>query len=475
MSTHGAPAQRVPAWKRLGLKLKGAASGESPAAGGDASTSIATNNPTPPAHHQTGSSAYVNGASSSREPTNGFKRKQPPYTTGANAHAVSSQTPNKRLRRDDQAWSPATGGNATVQRLEKSVSFAEGTKDSDKASTEQGVDDSKSPKKNKKKKTKKVKATKPESSEIFSLEPALSYLRQWDTDRGSWKFNKNHQTLLIKYVFDPDRIPSADIAVFYKYIRDLKGSIRSRLRETAADIKKKDMEQGAAGFPESTKDKEDKEKEYEEVLAQFIRAQQGSGSASGGTNANGKRSFDEVEFVLRTISPEAKQRVIKRMRAELVLGELSDSEQSTTSSEATSTSTATVTSSAARENAETQREKRVKLNDGSQKVKRRRLRNVRTEAVGSDDDSSDDSSSDESDSGESSVSSSSGSSSSSEDSEDEEMPLVPDENGLEESSSSSSSSSSSAESESESESGSGSDESGAAVEAEEDSEESDDE
>lgn len=344
------------------------------------------------------------------------------------------------------------------------MSFADGTKDSGSGDTaaEKGKGDSKSPKKNKKKKTtKKAKAAKAGSSEVFSLEPALVYLRQWDTARESWKFNKNHQTLLIKYVFDQDRIPSADIAIFYKYIRDLKGMTRTRLRETAEEIKKKDMEQGAAGFPESTKDKEDKQKEYEEVLSQFIRAQQ----SSNGTNANGKRSFDEVEFVLRTISPESKQRVIKRMRAEMVLDELSDSEQSTTSSEATST---TASSSAARENAKPQREKRVKLNDGSQKVKRRRLRNVRTDNVGSDD-----SSSDESDSGESSDDSSSDSSSS-EDSEDEEMPLATELNGLDASSSSSSSSSSSGESESESDSESGS-ESGAPVGAEGDSEDSDDE
>lgn len=341
------------------------------------------------------------------------------------------------------------------------MSFADGTKDSGSGDAAAGKEkgDSKSPKKNKKKKTKKAKAAKAGSSEVFSLEPALVYLRQWDTARESWKFNKNHQTLLIKYVFDQDRIPSADIAIFYKYIRDLKGMTRSRLRETAEEIKKTDMEQGTTGFPESTKDKEDKQKEYEEVLSQFIRAQQ----SANGTNANGKRSFDEVEFVLRTISPESKQRVIKRMRAEMVLDELSDSEQSTTSSEATST---TASSSAARENAEPQREKRVKLNDGSQKVKRRRLRNVRTDDLGSDD-----SSSDESDSGESSDSSSD--SSSSEDSEDEEMPLATELNGLE-ASSSSSSSSSSGESESESESDSGSD-SGAPVGAEGDSEDSDDE
>lgn len=454
MSTQRAPAQRVPAWKRLGLKLKGAAPEGSPASGPPEprSTNVGANNSA--SAHQAGFNADVNGRNS-RALTQGSKRKQPPYTSASGARLPSDETPNKRPRKDDSWSSPA----AASQKPARSVTFAEGTKSaSGDVSIDHGDDDLKSTKKNKKKKTKKSKSAKAGLHESFSLEPALAYLRQWDTARDSWKFNKNHQTLLIKYLFDEGKIPAAEIAIFYKYIRDLKGGIRSRLRDTAKEIREKDMEQGVAGFPEPTKAKEDKQKEYEEVLSQFIRDQQRPNSTNG-VNSNGKRTFDEVEFVLRTISPETKQRVIKRMRAEMVLGELSDSEESTTSA----TTSTTASSSTVKEAAEPQTEKRVKLNDGSQRTKRRRMRNVRTDGMGSDDSST------ESDSDSSSASSSG--SSSSEDSEDEEMPLAADLNGLEESSSSSSSSSSS-DSESDSESGS---ESGSGAETEGESEESDDE
>ena len=376
---------------------------------------------------------------------------------------------NKRLRVED---------NQTVSPLksEKSVSFAEDTKppvDGDDKSDAKSSPKSKSKSKKKKKKAKSKHSTAKESSaagaspeESFSLDPALSYLRQWDTARAtSWKFNKNHQTLLIKYVFDHGRIPSADVATFYRYIRDLKGFIRTRLRQTAQEVIKRDMDDGQAAFPQPTQDKEGKQKEYEEVLSRLLKApareETGSSNAdattananaianataasvsAGTVNANGKRTFDEVEFVLRTISPEVKQRVVKRMRAEAIADELSsDSGESTSSGETpakTPSSSSSSSSSAARESAEAgTTEKRVKLNDGSQqKIKRRRLRNARTENVGSDESSSDDESGSDSDS-------SSSTSSSDDDDEDEEMALAP---GLDAAETSSSSSSSSSES-----------------------------
>lgn len=439
MSTHRAPAQRVPAWKRLGLKLKGAASGESPAFAptGTGSTDSDANK-SAPAHRHPNANADVSGRLAQAH-TNGTKRKQPPTASAsASRHTESDLGPVKRLRRDGPSSTPAED-EAGSRKSEKSVSFAEDTK-----GQEDG--DSKSPKKTKKK-AKKPKAPKPPkagSVEIFSLEPSIAYLRQWDTARESWKFNKNHQTLLIKYVFDQEKLPSADIGTFYKYIRDLKGFVRSRLREAAEEIKQKDMEQGAAAFAKSTQDKEDKQKEYDDVLSQLLQAQQqGDNGTTNGTNANGKRNFDEVEFVLRTISPEVKQRVLKRMRAEMVLDELSDSDESTTSTTTSSSTNTASSSAAAQETAEAaQGGKRVKLNDGSQKVKRRRLRNVRTENVGSDDSSS------ESDAESSSGSSSS--SSSEDESDDEEMPLAAGLNGDGASSSSSSSSSDSSGSESDS-------------------------
>ncbi|KAK3365636.1 hypothetical protein B0T24DRAFT_393956 [Lasiosphaeria ovina] len=438
MSTHSAPAQRLPAWKRLGLKLKGSASDESPAN----SNSSVQASPRPNAL------AHVNGSS----PASALKRKLP--ASAASYQSPTSgfaQTPNKKLRRDDQA---SDHGTPSGLRRQKLVTFTEDTKitDTSKTAPAKKIKPAK-PKREKKPK----KASEPALKPDFSLEPALAYIRQWHTARDSWKFNKNHQALLIKYLFDGDRVPSSDIPIFCEYVRDLKGAVRTRLRETAAEIKKKDMEQGEAAFPASTKDKETKQKQYEEVISRFLQEQQlhheqNGGGSSSSANANGKRSFDEVELVLRAADPEVKQRLLKRIRAEMVLENLSDSED-TTSTE-TTTTTATASSGAASsssggdalaaDRAAPQAAAPVPAKravEASQKpAKRRRLRNVRT-AIDDDDTSSDDSSDESaaSDSG----SSSDSSDDDSDDDSDEEMELTPNQDVAETSSSSSSSSSSS--------------------------------
>ncbi|KAK0755037.1 hypothetical protein B0T18DRAFT_316015 [Schizothecium vesticola] len=355
-SYQSAPAQRVPAWKRLGLKLKGPASGESPLA-----SSAETANPTDRPH-----AARVNGS-----PASVLKRKPVDVTT-------QTQTPSKRLRIQDQT--PAS---------RKSVAFAEDTKPAAPV-------EAKKPKKDKpkKKKPKKAAADAAPQSDT-NIEPSLAYLRQWHTDRASWKFNKNHQTLLIKYLFDADKVPSTDISLFYQYIRDLKGFVRTRLREAAEEIKKNDMEQGAGGFPAPTKNKEDKQKTYDDILSEFVNDQiaRQNASSSSGINANGKRSFDEVELAIRLADPVIKQRLLKRIRAEMVIEELSDNESTT--SAATTTTTAS-SSSAGKDNVSKATEPTAKRTESrtesQQPTKRRRLRKVRTNA--NDDSSSDSSSSD---------------------------------------------------------------------------------
>lgn len=389
MSYHSAPAQRVPAWKRLGLKLKGPASDESP-------TTTTTTTATTPAPSSFNGPARVNVGS----PASALKRKP------TSQQPLNTTTPSKKPRTDGQT--PAS---------RKSVAFAEGTKD---------VAPSPAAKDTKKATPKKKKTKKPaaDAKADFNLEPSLLYLRQWHTARDSWKFNKNHQTLLIKYFFDAFKVPSADTPIFYQYIRDLKGFVRTRLRETAAEIKKQDMEGGSATFGANIKDKEDKQKTYDDLIVEFVRQKQAA------LNGNGKRSFDEVELAIRAADPKIKQRLLKRIRAEMVLEELSDSESTT------STDTTTTTSSSGTDTvAPAQPEPATRRTESQQPAKRRRLRNVRTEA--SDTDSSD---------SESESESSSSSDSSDDEDEDEDMEGV----GNQEDSSSSSSSSSSSDSSSDS-------------------------
>ncbi|POS68864.1 hypothetical protein DHEL01_v212743 [Diaporthe helianthi] len=279
----------VPAWKRLGLKLKGANSDGSPAATISQPTSRTTSAPPPGrfAHHQQRPDFNADG----QYGTPAFnKRKQFP----SGSYPASD---TKRPRWDD---SPS----------KKSVSFSQ---------------DTKKPAPKKPKPAKKKKAPKPQpTSQPHDLTPSLEYLRTWHKARDAWKFNKNHQTLLLKYMYKAEALPAADIDTFYLYISDIRGASRTRLIEQAEEIRKKDMEAGPKGFPEGTKGAEEKQGQYEEMLAALLEKKNESretGSSSGAP----KRSFDEVEFTLRTVDKDVQQRLVKRMRAELVIDTLKSS------------------------------------------------------------------------------------------------------------------------------------------------------
>ncbi|KAI1301988.1 hypothetical protein F5Y03DRAFT_385617 [Xylaria venustula] len=428
-STGDAPTQRVPAWKRLGLKLKPASEAQS----NDATHHHST--PTPPSSSVPNSRAHIGGS------TPNAKRR-------ASAGAPALDHSAKRARQDT-----TTSSHQTPNKRPKAVTFAAET-----AGPQASV-----PVKSKQPKQKAgvvnaaaaavAAPAKPiKKSAPVNLEPALAYLRSWHTERatGGWKFNKNHQTKLLEQVFagaDETTIPAVDINVFYEYIRGLQGGVRTRLRELANGVKTQDMEAGAASFAPGkiTEMAERKQKEYEEVIRAFL------GQAR---TPEKKRRFDEVEYVLRTTDMEMQRRVVKRMRAEMVLDELSE----TDASEVTTTSTTTTTTTTSGESTSTEKgnppgrddgqgsDKRLQLNDGPQQ-RTKRKRKLRTAAV-EDDTSSESESESESDAD---TSSSGSSSSSDSDSDSDSGEGTPGSGANQDTSSSSSSSSSSSESESDSE------------------------
>ncbi|PTB47048.1 hypothetical protein M441DRAFT_128625 [Trichoderma asperellum CBS 433.97] len=367
---------RAPAWKRLGLKLK---------------------------------------QSSEPEPANETLQ------VGHPSSSRTQQTPSKRKPEAPPAGEPLSA------LKKKSVSFGE-------TPTKSGIDskgpvNKPAPKKAKTPGKKKANAAVPPSD----IKPALEYLNQWKSARDSWKFNKNYQTILIKHAFDPVLFPSANVDTFYLYIRDLKGFVRTRLQETAMEIRTKDSTEGAAGFPEGSVNLPEKQLRYDQLLAQLLHSQAGQK----------RKTFHEVEY--RTSSEDVDdviRRVIKRMRAELVLDQLSEGEES----DASHTTTATVSSgvSVAESNTTkaTEGDSQVKLKEGPSKRKRKLRTNV--------DDSS--SSESESDSDDSSSSSSDDSDSDSDSDDGKEADKGNESSSSESSSSSSSSSSSEDESDSDDES-----------------------
>ncbi|XXH03881.1 Proteasome subunit YC7alpha/Y8 (protease yscE subunit 7) [Hypoxylon texense] len=395
-SPGNAPAQRIPAWKRLGLKLKAASEEQSQNA---------------TLHPSTAAPLVPNR-----------RRENPTGPVDTNAKRKSSGVPAldrsaKRAKTD--VPQNQTTPNRTPKKA-KSVSFAvDSTQGAGSQAATNGTQPSTKRKQPPTKKSVPAPAKPLKKQAPVNLEPALAYLRQWHTSRDTWKFNKNHQTRLLEQVFaDETTIPAADIHIFYEYIRPLKGAVRSRLKELASGTKAQDMEQGPEGFPASGKEMaERKQKEYQEVIAAFL----------GQPRTPGKRRFEEIDYVLRTADMEMQRRVVKRMRCEMVLDELSDSETETASTTTATTTTSTENESSTAGDLENgangvatdagEETLRLRLNDGPQQ-RLKRKRKVRTAIVDDESSSESDSSSSSGSESDEDVGSSSDSSSSDESDDD---------------------------------------------------------
>jgi hypothetical protein len=432
----GAQKAHVPAWKRLGLKLKHAA--ETP------EQPIATPTSTAPA-----SSSRKRAAISTEEDQPAKKSKL--IETAAPAPATPSTPVTSRLKgqksvtftpetkaedgdsikqlfsawvaqqkADDQAYEDFCRGDYTqtftepaVEEFEKSTATKEIPSENRGEKETQG----KRAKKPKEEKPKKVQKASKVVKPAQRLSPALDYLRQYAESRDTWKFNKNHQTYLLRNAFNTETIPADYSDLLYIYIAGLQGGVRKRLRDEALAVKVKDIDDGVAGFP-NMGDAARKQQEYEAAMAEYI-------ATATAREAPAEMGYEEG--LLSGLSDVAmRPRMEKRMRAERILAEL-----------AAEDAAITTVKSAAVENDESQ--KRAKMNDGSaQKLGRKRKQRTAVE-----DDSSSSSDSDSSDT------SSSGTSSSDDDSSDEENE---DSESEDESTSSSSSSSSDSDSSSSSDS-----------------------
>ncbi|KAK2934578.1 Protein of unknown function DUF2373 [Fusarium oxysporum f. sp. vasinfectum] len=348
---------QTPAWKKLGLKLKQPSDASEPSLG-----------------HPTSRTSTSTQSSTKR------KFDAPPPSN-------SSQVA-KRPRQDEAT----TSWNAPGQlKRQKSVTFADAPPNNHFVRTPSR------PVKQSKAKS-KGPAKKPKPQVPTDLKPALEYLRLWKTARDSWKFNKNHQSNLIKHVFDADGIPASDIETFYDYIQDLKGFVRMRLLENAREVRDQDQSDGAKVFPEGTKDLEATQQRYEEVLARILENHPVGTKRKGFTEVDYLSDSEEEDVIIR--------RLVKRMRAELVIDELSDGEDT----EASIASSQTITASDNNVTSTTDAEKTVKIADGVPGKRRRKLRDESENEAparpyrqpGEEDSSDSSSSSDESSSGDSS-------------------------------------------------------------------------
>lgn len=413
---------RIPAWRRFGLKLKSeqqplVASMEAP-------------------EHVEHSKRKRDEATDEEAPKKAKKNKKIPRAVEESAPA----TPTPRLaRKKSVAFTPETKAEDgdSIKQLFTSWVAEQKLHDPDfQLSTSAPVFQTPEPpkvveqvdpeldekvrrvkrvKKAKQEKSPKIKSQKKsnDTKPVTPSHPFLEYLKQYSESRATWKFNKNHQNHIIKHIFNLEIVPLDYTTFIYTYVRGLQGGVRTRVRDAALAVKVKDLEDGAAGFPEDMAQLDKKQQEYEGAMKEYI-------AAITLSDVSSKMGYEEG--IMLNLSDKAMEtRVAKRMRAERILVELATSPDGST--------LRTVTTE------ENENQKRLRMNDGStQKVARKRKQRT----VTAEDESS-------------SSSSSSSDSSDSDDSNSEDSTL---ENGVDDTSSSSSSSSSSSESESDSESGS---------------------
>lgn len=208
---------RIPAWKRLGLKLKYANERSEKQRDGDAATT----------HRQAVHELVREPREVSLEPPR-KKRKPDTPSNGNRHHELDQRLPT----------STSANGSNLREAHSKKVSFSDDTKPADKgvngASTDH--DPTEHPASTTAKKTKK-KSNKKTQQPSQKLSTALEYLSQYHSARSNWKFNKNREIWILKHCFSESNIPRDYDIALAKYMHGLQGiGARERLKTQCTDL-----------------------------------------------------------------------------------------------------------------------------------------------------------------------------------------------------------------------------------------------
>ncbi|KFY66092.1 hypothetical protein V496_02184 [Pseudogymnoascus sp. VKM F-4515 (FW-2607)] len=327
MSASSTSSPRIPAWKRLGLKLKSVGDAPSPVAAAATTEYVAAEQP------------KRKRAADEVESTPIKKSKKSLKNAESTISSTPTAVPDDKLgRRKSVAFTPDTkveDGDSIKQLFnswvaeqkkldplfaskndQPSLQTPEPTKVDEKVDPalpepERRVKRVKSTNPDDKTKAKKSKSKVVKSKPI---DPALTYLTQFHSDKVNWKFNKINQIAVLKNAFDTDLIPTEYNQPLYEYITGLKGVARVHLRDRALEIRDKDVEEGAKGFTGKMTDDQrtKKQEEYETAIEEYV-------STMTSTAISSRAGLEEG--ILLGLNPDTamKQRMTKRMRAEHVL------------------------------------------------------------------------------------------------------------------------------------------------------------
>lgn len=401
----------VPAWKRLGLKLKYAK---------DTPEDVVRTADSVPNSKKRGLSHL--GVIVETTPT---KKTKKSGRTSTETPARKNATPTEPSARQQEQTIPQSPAASPTLTKRKSVAFTPETKTEDGDSVkqlyhtwlaEQKAEDlpstpnqagqalalaspsplprSKEPPVKKVKRSKKEKAKPPAPPEPklpsrSHTSPSLEYLTLYHTSRTTWKFNKAKQTHLLKHLFSPSTLSPSHDAALASYLSGLQSaSARTRIREAASTAIAAD---DAALSSEPSNDKEDARMEDPALRREYYQ------HALNRYKAQLKGLEIEREDREQDLDPAWRLRLLKRKRAEMVLWATGgDVDAGTAEAQAMEGDTGGTVNGGADGDAR----KRTKLNEWGPKRRRRKRRT--TGVPDDDDDDDDDVSSSSSSSGESS-------------------------------------------------------------------------
>jgi hypothetical protein len=309
------PPRRVPAWKKLGLRLKLTEQTDQP-------TQLDKNTSTNRKRRRDEDSQNLPEAAGTKHNLRKRMRLDQPNTPPTKSNATNVKVLSPSLRRDSNG-------------IRKTVSFTSDTKvedgDSSKsliagwaAQYDQPSFSANLPKvleraKVKPSKAKVTKSKKPKSRPTTKKpHAALEYLTQFRDSRDTWKFRKNREVWILKHLFSIDDIPSEYDISLSQYLQGLKSpSACSRIRQEAEEVIRKDCEQHLEYTVSGSKDGESK---VEEVLADMEDPERRRAYYEDSIRRYKRKlqqHLDEVaEEELNWVSPE---RLAKRRRAEILL------------------------------------------------------------------------------------------------------------------------------------------------------------
>jgi hypothetical protein len=236
---------RVPAWKRLGLKLKYANEADTAPSTLAESTNVATNrvnghpDPRPPSKKRR-VEGRPNAAPSAT--SNGLTRTSSLKSSGSNVRKSVSFTPE--TKEDDgessnfmqDKWDEEARNDQINDFLVREAEAAEAAAKSAITTAPEESGPAIKVKNSNKKETKKV--SKAESGTRLALHPskvtrkskdALDYLQQYQSSRSTWKFNKNREVWLLKHLLSVQDVPSTYDSALVDYLNGIK-SENTRVR-----------------------------------------------------------------------------------------------------------------------------------------------------------------------------------------------------------------------------------------------------